>query len=121
MFSDFVKKAVIQDPRNRFEAYDGDLSFVPDSLHDFYKNNNPVDVEVKMDDNYVHFIPAGELENTQKLYALEKECFVFALCNDEPIYLKDNRVYTCLFGKKGIIEEKLSDNLMDYFGKMVCK
>ena len=59
-----------------------------------------------------------ELEKTQKLYALGKECFIFASCNDEPIYLKDNKVYTCLFGKKGIIEEVLSERLKEYLAKI---
>lgn len=118
MFSDFVKRAVKQDARNRFESYSQDLSFVPVSLRELYKNENPVDVEVKMDDNFVRFIPAEELENAQKLYSLDKKCFVFASCNDEPIYLKDNKVYTCLFGKKGIIEEILSDSLKEFLDKV---
>lgn len=118
MFSDFAKKAIKQDSRNRFEPYSGDLSFVPDVLYVFYKNNNPVDVEVKLEETYVRFIPAEELEKIQKVYALGKKCFIFASCNDEPIYLKDNKVYTCLFGKKGIIEEMLSENLQDYLAKI---
>lgn len=118
MFSEFAKKAIKQDSRNRFESYNNDLSFVPAVMRDFYKNHNPADVEVKMDDNYFRFIPADKLEITQKLYALGKECFVFASCNDEPIYLKDNRVYSCLFGKTGIIEEVLSDSLKEFLDKV---
>ena len=120
MFSDFAKKAIKQDSRNKFEAYDGDISFIPDALKTLYKEYNPVDVEIKIDENHVHFIPVNELENAQRLYALGDENFVFASCNDEPIYLKGNMVCTCLFGKKGIIEEVLSKSLKEYLAKIDC-
>ena len=118
MFSDFAKKALKQDSRNRFEHFDGDISFIPTVLQAFYENNNPVDVEVKINNAYVRFFPVEELQSLQQEYELGEECFVFASCNGEPVYLKGNKVYTCLFGKMGIAEEKLSDNLKDYFGKV---
>lgn len=120
MFSDFVKKAIKQDPRNRFESFAGDLAFIPEVLQAFYKEYNPVDVEVKINDAYVRFFPVGELQNLQEEYGLGKECFVFASCNGEPIYLKENIVYTCLFGKKGIIEEVVSESLKYYLAKIDC-
>lgn len=120
MFSDFVKRAIKQDSRNQFDSFDGDISFIPDALQDFYKNSNPADVEVKIQDNYVRFIPVWELEKIQKLYALGEACFVFASCEDEPIYLKNKKVYTCLYGKNGIKEEVLADSLSEYLNKIDC-
>ena len=117
MFSDFAKKALKQDSRNRFEHFDGDISFIPTVLQAFYENNNPVDVEVKINNAYVRFFSVEELQSLQQEYELGEECFVFASCNGEPIYLKQESVYTCLFGKTGIIEEKVSESFEEYLNK----
>lgn len=118
MFEDFVKKAMKQDSRNKFEVFNGDISFVPEVMRLFYKDNNPKDVEVKIDGSYVRFSPIEDILVLQQEYDLGKENFVFASTNGEPIYLKKEKVYTCLFGKEGIIEEKIADSLNDYLQKI---
>ena len=52
-YTEFVKKAVLQNDRNVFSKYDGNLDCVPDSLKAFYKESNPVNAEI----NYIRFFP----------------------------------------------------------------
>ncbi len=110
----FVDKAIKQDDRNIFEKYRGKVSSVPKAFVDLYEDYNPVDVEVSINGSMVKLIPYEELDEIQKEYSLDKECFVFATCNGEPVYEKNKKIYTCVFSKKGIIEEEISDSFEDY-------
>lgn len=116
MFSGFVKKAVEQDSRNVFKKCRGDVSFVPTVFRAFYKDFDPVDVEVKIDNSYYHFLPVKDLESLQKEYNLGDECFVFATCNGEPIYIREGKIYTCLFGKTRVIEHEIAESLEMFLG-----
>lgn len=63
--SEFEKKAVLHDTRNRFTKFDGNLDCVPDVLKTFYKESNPLDVEI----NSVRFLPVEKLDSLQAEYA----------------------------------------------------
>lgn len=112
---DFINLATKQDQRNLFSRYEGTIKGIPAELEPFYKNYNPIDVEVKINGNYVKFFPYDRINEMQNEYALNKNCFIFASCNGEPIYLKDGAVFTCVVGKTEIIEELLADTLDRYW------
>lgn len=110
----FVKKAIEQDKRNIFEKSEV-ADFVPNILKDFYKKANPINVEITMNQNVVKFMSISELEKSQLDYLFDKERFVFASCNGDPIYIYNNQIYTCCHGTNEIEDEFMAENLSDFF------
>lgn len=109
-YSEFVRKAVLQDKRNVFSAYEGSLEEIPDVLKPFYKENNPSDVEI----NAVHFFPAEELSGLQEEYSYLKAQFVFAACNGDPVFMHDGNIYTCPHGVEAPEWEPLAADFKGY-------
>ena len=64
-YSEFAEKAILQDKRNVFSKYDSNLDAVPDIIKTFYRNNNPLNVEI----NAIRFIPSEELDAIQSEYS----------------------------------------------------
>lgn len=114
-FSEFVDKAILQDKRNIFSQYDGNLDEIPDKLKAFYKDNNPTDVEL----NGIRFFAAEELSNVQKEYSYLNAQFIFAACNGDPIFLHDGHVYTAPHGVKNAKWELLSDSIVSYLESLI--
>lgn len=110
----FKREAVKQDKRNVFESCSADTSFVPTELQDFFKNANPIDVEITMDGNAVRFYPLSDLLQLQKDYGLVGGRFVFATCNSDPIYIFENKVYTCCHGNSKSSDEKMASSFVDF-------
>lgn len=109
-FLEFAEKAILYDKRNLFSKYEGKLDCIPDEMKNFYKESNPVDVEI----NSVRFIQANELYAIQSEYSYLNAQFVFATCNGDPIFLHDGCVYTAPHGVKTPIWELLSKNIETY-------
>ena len=107
---EFVVKAKKQDKRNIFEKSTKDVSNIPNVLRDFYREANPVDVEISMDGNSLKFYPLEEVLLLQDDYGLENNCFIFATCNSDPIFICDNVVYCCYHGLSGAKKEYLAAN-----------
>lgn len=107
---EFVFKAKKQDKRNIFEKTTKDVSNIPNVLRVFYREANPVDVEISMDGNSVKFYPLDELLLLQDDYKLNNDCFIFATCNSDPIFLKEGIVYSCYHGAKGTEKEFVADS-----------
>jgi len=112
--NEFIDKAKKQDSRNSFEKYDGNLSAIPEELRSFYKNFNPVDVEVSMKDTSVRFFPVDKLNVLQNDYKLPNTCFVFASSNGDPIYIEEGKIKSGVFGKEGFIPEVLAESFLQY-------
>lgn len=73
---------------------------IPKSLIRFYKQANPIDVEVVLDDlTSVKFFPVNALEDLQSEYDLSKDSFVFASREGDPILIKEQKIYTQYMGK----------------------
>lgn len=115
----FIKKAINQDNRNQFEPYSGNLDIVPDGLKKFYREYNPIDVEVISDYNPIHFYSVQELSSLQQEYSFIKDGFVFATCNGDPIFVNDSGVYTCAHGIRVPTKEKLANNVDDYLDSLI--
>lgn len=112
---EFVEKAKKQDDRNIFSICE-DLTSVPAIMKDFYKSFNPVDVEVNMNGNFIRFSPFEKLDSLQSEYALKDGRFVFATCNGDPIYLFNDKVYSCYHGTDKITDELMSESFLDFLG-----
>ncbi len=111
---DFVNKAMKQDKRNVFEKTTADENTLPGALKNFYRQANPVDVEITMGGNPVKFYPLCELISLQGDYRLGNDCFVFATCNSDPIFLQEKKVYSCYHGVKGAKKEFIANSFEDF-------
>ena len=110
IIQEFVDKAIKQDKRNVFEIATQGFNILPGELKDFYRRANPVDVEIRMGGNSVKFYPLDELSILQDDYKLENDCFIFATCNSDPIFLKEGKVYSCYHGAKESEKEFVADS-----------
>ena len=109
-YSEFVEKAVRQEKRNVFSVYEGSLEKIPDVMKCFYRDNNPLDVEI----NAVRFVPAEELSAIQEEYSCLHVPFVFATCNGDPVFMHNGNIYTCPHGIETPEWELLSEDIKSY-------
>ena len=114
-FSKFVEKAILYDRRNTFSKYDGNLDELPDVLKEFYRESNPIDVEV----NNVRFYSVEDLSDLQAEYSYLNAQFVFATCNGDPIFLHDRFVYSAPHGVRNPKWELQSEDIETYLSSLV--
>lgn len=117
-FSTFSKKAVAQDKRNRFGKHTGPQGIIPDALLPFYRECDPLDVEVELAEACVRFIPAAELESISEEFPYLLEQFIFATSNGDPIFLNEGHVYTCPHGGGQPKWELLADDFATYLSEI---
>lgn len=110
---DFVKRAMEQDKRNIFEKIN-DVENVPLELVNFYKEANPIDVEITMGGNAVRFYSVIDLNDLQTDYNLPDGRFVIATCNSDPIYLYNDKIYSCCHGSSAIKDEIMAETFEDF-------
>ena len=91
---EFISKAVKQDKRNIFEKFEGNIDFIPNELRSFFREADPVDVEIHIDGNPIKMYSVNEIMELQKDYELEAGSFVFATCNADPIFIFKQSIYT---------------------------
>jgi len=115
----FTAHAIAQDKRNTFTEYKGNLSHIPDGIKSFYREFNPVDVEIDYNGIGVRFYKAEELSNLQEEYAYLNAQFVFATCNGDPIFVNDRKVYTCPHGISLPKWEMLAESFDEYLQILV--
>ena len=113
-YASFVKKAIAQDGRNRFTKCDAPLPFVPEAMLPFYKEYDPVDVEMEINGGIVRLIPTAELEAVKLEYPQLNGSFIFATSNGDPIFLHEGVVYVIPHGVPKTEWEKLADSLEEY-------
>lgn len=112
---DFVLRAIEQDNRNIFIKNNRIIDCIPAGLIEFYKEADPVNVEVSMDGNPVRFYPVDDLTDLQDDYDLSGDRFVFATCNGDPIYYLNGRIYTCYHGASEIKDELMASDMCSFF------
>lgn len=112
---EFVNIAMHQDKRNIFGEYFGNVEMIPNELKEFFKKYNPVDVEVTMDGNVIHFFPVEKLESLQEEYDLGPGNFVFSTCNGDPIFYNIQGIFSRYHWETKAKSEKLAEN----FGKFL--
>ena len=113
-YLDFAKNAVLNDSRNVFAQYDGNLDFVPETLKGFYKHTNPIAVEM----NCVRFIPAEKLSGAQAEYSYLNVQLIFATCNGDPIFWQNGCIYTVPHGIKNPEWELLAKDIETYLSSL---
>lgn len=118
-YSVFVKSATLHDKRNVFKKYNGNLNAIPDELKQFYRDYNPVDVEINCNGVAIKFYPVEKLTSLQEEYSYLNAQFIFATCNADPIFLNEGRVYTCPNGVKNPEWEQLSSDIEQYFLSLI--
>ena len=118
-YSVFVRKATSQDARNIFKKYEGNLDTVPEELKPFYRDHNPIDVEIDSDGVAIRFYPVEELLPLQTEYSYLNAQFIFATCNGDPIFLNEGHVYTCPNGVQSPLWEELSSSIEQYFSSLL--
>jgi len=120
-YRDFVEKSKMQDQRNVFNSKEVPSSCVPESLKAFYLTSNPVDVEIKLEDySQIKFYPISALEELQCDYDLPTNAFCFATNNSDPIFLKDDKIYT-ISHDGGNQYELLADNFEKYLELLISQ
>lgn len=112
---EFVVKVKKQDSRNIFSVYDGDVSYIPKELVDFYKQACPIDVEVRTRRyGNVYFSPINQLKELHSQYLFfPNTAFIFATTNSDPIFVENGIFYSSYKGEYA--PEKIADNLSDFF------
>lgn len=118
-FSSFVKKAMHQDNQNKFAPFSGSLDNVPIDFLPFYKNFNPLDVEISYEGNAIHFFPVDQLNSLQEEYSYLSSQFIFTSCNGDPIFWDHGSIYTCAHGTDKSDWELIANNLNDYFSLLL--
>lgn len=118
-FSLFVKKAIIQDNQNKFSPFDGPLDNIPEEFLPFYKDFNPVDVEISFEGNAIHFFPAEQLSSLQEEYSYLSAQFIFASCNGDPVFWDHGSIYTSTHGTETSDWEQIADDLDAYFSSIL--
>ena len=66
MFESFVQKALAQDKRNCFSPYDGPVDFIPDAFQAFYRDTDPIDVEIRSGAYGSGFSPPPSFSSSRK-------------------------------------------------------
>lgn len=95
MITEFVEAVQNQDKRNIFKPFLGDVTSIPKEFHEFYKNSDPVDVVIKLDDlSQINFYSMNFLPAIQCEYTLPESAFCFATQNGDPVYYLDGKIYT---------------------------
>lgn len=103
-----------QDPRNIFEPFSGDVSFIPVDIRRLYVIANPVDVEIKTRKyGNVYFFPIDQVRHQNSEYSfLPEDAFIFASTNGDPIFIKDNIYYISY--ESEYLPEKISDSFSNF-------
>ena len=92
-YLEFLKKAKELDSRNTFEKYSGDLDMLPDSIKDFYKEANPIDVELTYDGCPIKLCSMQEQEWLKGEYPEIRDKFIVATCNGDPLFIDGEKIY----------------------------
>lgn len=114
-YIEFFEKLKTKDSRIRYAIVNEQIT---DDIPDFYRTINPINVEFEYNDGIVKLVPFDKLLSISKEYQYVEGGHIFATCNGEPIYMKNKRVYTCICGRKQIIEEELAISVDSFFEKV---
>ncbi|MDQ7839336.1 MAG: SMI1/KNR4 family protein [Thermodesulfobacteriota bacterium] len=95
MLTKLVAAVQKQDKRNVFKPFLGEVTSIPEEFREFYKTNNPVDVEIRLDNlSQIRFYSVERLPAIKKEYNLPESAFCFATSNGDPIYYLNGKIYT---------------------------
>lgn len=119
-YLEFLKKAKEIDSRNTFEIYSGDLDMLPDSIKDFYKETNPVDVELMYDSCPIKLCSVQEQTQLKKEYPEISSKFIVATCNGDPFFIDDGKIYVYPHGCGSANSELLFEDFSSFLKALIC-
>ena len=114
----FFEKLKKNDYRVEYKLVTESHKCVDVEMPEYYKKVNPINVEFEYNDGIIRLVPYEDLIPIRKAYSyIERGC-IFATCNGEPLYVRDNKVFTCICGKNKIIEEEIATSVESFFEKI---
>lgn len=119
-YCSFFEKLNAKDPMIKYTKVRGEPECGGLEIPRFYKMINPVNVEFEFNDGIVRLEPFEGLSVLNEQYRYAKADCVFATCNGDPIYVRNEKVYTCTHGSKRVIEEEVAASV-DLFFEAVDK
>lgn len=121
MYITFRKKVKEQDERNEFGTEETvNQVEIPEVLQAFYKQANPLDVEVVQEDlTAIKFYPLASLESLQAEYDFSPEKFIFATHEGDPVYVQGEKVYTEIHGSRDGKPKLIADSFTAYLNEII--
>ena len=86
----------------------------------FYDLYNPSGAEFEYNDGVVFMLPYKKIEQATKEYGLLNADYVFAICNSDPFFVKNKKVFTCCHGTKEPDFELIA-NSFEEFLKIIAR
>lgn len=114
-YHSFFEKLRVEDSRIEYSETCRGLECEGLKIPQFYKTINPVNVEFEFNDGIIRLEPFEGLLVLNEQYGYTVADCVFATCNGDPIYVKNEKVYTCTHGSKRVIEEEIAASVDSFF------
>lgn len=114
-YHSFFERLKTEDPRIEYREVHNESGYKKMKVPQFYKIINPVNVEFEFNDGIIRLEPFEGLPVLKEQYDYVGADCVFATCNGDPIYVKNEKVYTCIHGAKCVIEEKIAESVDSLF------
>lgn len=111
----FFEKLKVEDLRIEYFEVCKELECEGLKIPLFYKTINPVNVEFEFNDGIIRLEPFDGLLVLNEQYGYAEADCVFATCNGDPIYVKNEKVYTCTHGSRRVIEEEIAMSVESLF------
>ena len=75
---------------------------------------NPKGAEFEYNDGTVFMVPYEKIKQlTNEYYSLNSD-FVFAICDSDPFFVKNKKVYTCCHGTQNYNFELIANSFEDF-------
>lgn len=118
-YLEFLKKAKELDSRNTFEKYSGNLDMLPDSIKDFYKEANPIDVELMYNGCPIKLCSVQDQEGLKEEYPEISDKFIVATCNGDPFFIEDGKIYVSPHGCGSVETELLFEDFLSFVEALI--
>ena len=118
-YSEFLKKAKEFDSRNTFEKYSGNLDTLPDIVKGFYKEANPIDVELIYNGCPIKLCSVQDQESLKEEYSEISDKFIVATCNGDPFFIEDGKIYVYPHGCGSVEPELLFEDFSSFIKSLV--
>ena len=120
VFKKFEDFAVKQDERNQFGKFDfDDFPTISKQFKEFYKEYNPIDVEIDLGKNGVlQFFSGKELLDIQQEYGLT-DYIVFGELEGDPIALKEGKIFLAVHGTGQFEFKMINDDFVCFLEELI--
>lgn len=106
LYDQFVSTLLSIDDRNVIEKVTNKIS--DSNIPQIYKEYDFIDVVVPCRFGELRFYPISKFDDLKKEYSYVENGCIFATNNGEPVFVKNNSVFTCIKGKEKLFIEELA-------------